>query len=120
MVSHFNTSALIKVKWYRNGVDITNNPRVKVEVRGRLRRITIERAAIEDEGNFECGTLTEKSSCATFIYREPVMVTQGFDDIQLTEGETAKFTATLSNDKAWINFYFLKQNFRRSCVIRYY
>ena len=67
----------VQVKWFRNGVDLANNPHAKIEQRHKLRRLVIESSTLQDDGAFECRTSEEKTRCEVFIHKPLVTIIKG-------------------------------------------
>ena len=58
----------------------------------------IDSAQLTDDSQISCQCGDEKTCCEVYVRDVPTTVVTGFDDLMVTDGEEAIFTATISSE----------------------
>ncbi|KAM8934021.1 LOW QUALITY PROTEIN: obscurin-like protein 1 [Pelodytes ibericus] len=95
------------VQWFRNGVEVEESDRIRLESDGTLRRLIIDTAEIEDMGEFECDAGDDSLLYYLTVAEPPVKFLNVCDDLELhfLSGDRGVLSCEVSRETAPVRWY---------------
>ncbi|KAA0201385.1 hypothetical protein HAZT_HAZT001728 [Hyalella azteca] len=99
------SSEKCQVSWHKDGEEIVGDDRMKVLVDGRIRRLIITSASVNDEGEYTCVLGDLESTCELTVRELPAEIVKDMTDQTVNKAEKASFAVELSKGDAVITWY---------------
>ncbi|XP_063285407.1 obscurin-like protein 1 isoform X2 [Pelobates fuscus] len=95
------------VRWYRDGVEVDQNLRIRLECDGKHRRLIIDSASTQDSGEYVCDTGDDSVFYSVTVKEPPVKIVNTTDDtdMQGLSGEQVVLGCELSRESAQVHWY---------------
>ncbi|CAH2281870.1 obscurin isoform X12 [Pelobates cultripes] len=98
----------IEVTWYKDGKLITSSEKVRIESEGQLRRLILEKAEKNDDGEYSCEAAGQKVNFTISVKEpEPAFINQEKvqKEIQIVLNETTTLSCEVSQEKTEVKWY---------------
>ncbi|XP_072117142.1 obscurin-like protein 1a isoform X1 [Mobula birostris] len=98
----------VKVRWYRDGVELLNSDKVKIESRGLTRELMIFDSEPRDSGQYVCDAGTDKLTFKVTVAEAPVLFTNKGklpEEVTVNENGKAVLAAIVSKEKGSVTWY---------------
>ncbi|XP_059823540.1 obscurin-like protein 1 isoform X2 [Hypanus sabinus] len=98
----------VKVRWYRDGVELLNSDKVKIESRGLTRELLIFDSEPCDSGQYVCDAGSDKLTFKVTVAEAPVLFTNKGklpEEVTVNENGKAVLAAIVSKEKASVTWY---------------
>ncbi|CAH2305336.1 obscurin 1 [Pelobates cultripes] len=95
------------VRWYRDGVEVDQNPRIRLECDGKHRRLIVDSASTQDSGEYVCDTGDDSVFYSVTVKEPPVKIVNASDDKDMhgLSGEQVVLGCELSRESAQVHWY---------------
>ncbi|OCT63341.1 obscurin-like protein 1 isoform X2 [Xenopus laevis] len=96
-----------RVRWYRDGVEVAETDRIRLESDGRRRRLVICAAGTQDSGEFVCDTGDDSVFYNVTVTEPPVNIVNTSDDTEhlCVTGEQVVLSCEVSRENAQVRWY---------------
>ncbi|XP_053554191.1 obscurin-like protein 1 isoform X2 [Bombina bombina] len=96
-----------QVRWYRDGAEVEESERFRLESDGRHRRLVILSAQTQDSGEFVCDAVDDSVVYSVTVTEPPVKFVNMLDDTDLSclTGEQVVLSCELSRENAQVRWF---------------
>ncbi|XP_068102053.1 obscurin-like protein 1 isoform X2 [Hyperolius riggenbachi] len=95
------------VRWYKDGEEVEEMEHIRVESDGKIRRLIIASAQLEDAGEFVCDAVDDSMFYNVRVTEPPVKFVNTSEDTELTgvTGEPVVLSCEVSRENAQVRWY---------------
>jgi hypothetical protein len=83
-------------KWFKNGQEVSASFRVKLTADGKIHKLMIDDAKLDDKGQYKVQIDGVESEATVLVEEEPIQIIKPLKNIEIDEFQTAKFVFEVS------------------------
>ncbi|XP_066957175.1 titin-like [Macrobrachium rosenbergii] len=94
-----------RISWHKDGEELTNTDRIKLVSQGKVHKLVLKKATLQDEGEYTC-VLGDQECTAELTVRElPAEIVRKMKDQVVSKGNKATFEVELTKGDAVITWF---------------